>query len=81
MTGTVTIFMPLVGEAVEVWRPVSAIPSGRFFQVMGPEPDDEDWAFKPEALVRCAPKVFADGTSGLTVVAAAGNHDGESSSG
>jgi len=42
----VTIYMPLLDEGVETWRPVEATPlSGDTYRVDSALPDDEEWAF------------------------------------
>jgi hypothetical protein len=64
-----TIYMPLLNEGTDVWRPVSAtpLPSGTY-RVEGEMSDDEEWAFIPGTLVRCAWKTFSDGERGLTAI-------------
>jgi hypothetical protein len=53
--GNSTIFVRLLGEAVDCWRPVAAIdhsPSG--YRIVGPEPTpDEEWEFRIGEVVRC----------------------------
>ncbi|REF89238.1 hypothetical protein DES32_0457 [Methylovirgula ligni] len=50
----ITIFMPLIDEGVDVWRPVQAQPlENACYFVLGPMPDDEKWEFPPGAVVRC----------------------------
>ena len=63
------IFMPLLGEGTDVWRPVEAkqLSHGRY-RVLGEASDDQTWEFAPGSTVRCVPKVFADGMSGLVAV-------------
>jgi len=43
---TTTIFMPLLNEGTDVWRPVEAeaLGNGRY-RVMGQASNDEEWAF------------------------------------
>jgi hypothetical protein len=45
--------MPLLNEAVEVWRPVDAtkLDNGAY-RIEGPVPDEEEWAFDPGAIAR-----------------------------
>ncbi|TPK92595.1 hypothetical protein FJ548_01630 [Mesorhizobium sp. B2-4-17] len=65
-----TIYMPLLNEGTTVWRPVVAEKlSQDTFRVTGPMPDDEEWAFAPDAVVTVAPQRFADGRSGFVAVA------------
>lgn len=67
-----TIYMPLLNEGTEVWRPVEASHlKGDTYRVEGPVPEDEEWAFAPGTLVCCEPKTFSDGENGLTAVSAA----------
>jgi hypothetical protein len=66
-----TIFVPLLEEGVDVWRPVQARRLDRgLFRIIGIEADtrDETWRFPAGAIVRCEDKRFADGTSGITAV-------------
>lgn len=65
-----TIYMPLVGEGTECWRPVRAPQvDGDIFEVADHIPESESWAFAPFSRVRCRDKVFADGQVGLVVFA------------
>jgi hypothetical protein len=54
MSEPATIHIALLGEGTEVWRPVQAEPIGpELYFVLGPIPEDEEWAFPPGSLVRC----------------------------
>lgn len=65
-----TVYMPLIGEGTECWRPVRAVRvNADIFQVLDNIPVDESWAFAPFSRVRCREKVFADGQIGLAVFA------------
>jgi len=67
----VTIFVPLLNEGTEVWRPVQARPLGEnFFRIIGVEADvsDETWQFASGTIVRCEPKRFSDGKVETTAV-------------
>jgi len=65
-----TIFMPLVGDGTECWRPVRAVQIGvDIFEIADEIPEDESWAFAPFSRVRCRDKIFADGQVGLVVFA------------
>ena len=59
MTDAVTIYMPLLNEGTEVWRPVSAVKrvDGTYL-VLGTVPEDEEWMFGPGTVVHCQPKKF-----------------------
>ena len=65
----VTIYVALLDEGTDVWRPVEAEPEGPFYRIVGSVPEAETWAFDPGSLVRCEPREFADG-SGLIAVEA-----------
>ena len=51
---TETIFVRLLGEGVDVWRPVRATPLGGSMFRLGedPVPPDEEWGFHPGDHVR-----------------------------
>ena len=60
----VKIFVPLLNEGIDVWRPVQARPLGaNLFRIIGVEADvsDETWLFAVGTIVRCEPKRFDDG--------------------
>jgi len=74
-TGTETVYVKLLDEGVDVWRPVPAtrLPDGSF-ELSQPEwydPEDEIWEFPPHSRVKCTAKSFADGQAGLVAVAPA----------
>ena len=63
------IFMPLLDEGADVWRPVEASHlGGQLYRVEGPVPDDEVWSFPPGAVVVCATKIFSGGEQGLVAI-------------
>lgn len=67
----VTIFVALLDEGVDVWRPVQARPLDHgHFRIIGVDADtsDETLQFPVGAIVKCVKKEFADGTSGMTPV-------------
>ncbi len=67
----VTIFVALLGEGTDVWRPVQARPLERGdYRLIGVEADtsDETWQFPAGTIVRCVSRHFADGTSGMIAV-------------
>jgi hypothetical protein len=73
MAEITTIYMPLLNEGTDVWRPVAAEHlDGDVFRVVGPVPDDEEWAFPPGSVVTVAPKVFQDGIRGIVALALRG---------
>jgi hypothetical protein len=61
------IYMPLLNEGTECWRPVRAdLISGDIYQISAAdESNDERWAFPGGARVRCKEHVFSDGKVGL----------------
>ena len=71
----VVIYVRLLDEGTDVWRPVraTALTDGTFrlLEPKGYDPDDETWEFPPLTEVRCARKKFADGEEGLVAVARA----------
>ncbi len=67
----VTIFVALLDEGTDVWRPVQARPLGAdFYRIIGVEADvsDETWQFSPGAIVRCEPKRLNDGQVSIVAV-------------
>jgi hypothetical protein len=68
----VTIFVALLDEGTEAWRPVRARPLREvgLLRIMGVDADvsDETWEFPPGAIVRCEQRRFPDGTIGMTAV-------------
>src|SRR6266480_4187155 len=53
---SVTIYMPLLNEGTDCWRPVSATPvEGDRYRIdeQGYNRDDEEWQFPPGSIVRC----------------------------
>jgi hypothetical protein len=62
-----TIYVSLVGEGVDVWRPTAAeeVEPG-VYRILGPQSDpNERWQFAVGSLVRCMEKVFSGGQTGL----------------
>jgi hypothetical protein len=60
------IYMPLVGEGTDCWRPVRALRiSEDIFEVIEHVPSDESWKFAPSSRVRCRNRIFTDGKAGL----------------
>ena len=71
MSGNVEIHVALLGEGVDVWRPVLATPlGGGLYQITtaNPDPEAERWQFGPGDIVRCEPHKFSEGTNGLVAV-------------
>ena len=67
---TVTIYVRLNDEAVDVWRPVNAKREVDVYRILSATPEDEDWEFPSGALVRCELRNLGDGV-GLVAVARA----------
>jgi hypothetical protein len=62
----VTIYMPLLNEGVDVWRPVQAEPrADGTYRVLGPVPETEEWEFAPGSVVRCRSKTLSCGAEQL----------------
>ena len=65
MSARVTIYVQLLEEGVDCWRPVEADREGAAYTIAGPRPDDEIWQFETGSVVVCEERTFADGTKGL----------------
>jgi hypothetical protein len=72
MIDSAEIYVALLDEGADVWRPV---PAHRIdddtYVILRPDdydPDDETWQFPPGTLVTCQPRATRDGT----IVAAIG---------
>ena len=66
-----SIFVALLDEGVDVWRPVQARPlTGGLFRIVGVEADvsGESWQFPAGAIVRCEERRFGDGTIATAAV-------------
>ena len=58
------IYVALLNEGTDVWRPVDAIPLGNDLFLIPKEtaiPEDEEWEFRPGQEVRCRQLTFSDG--------------------
>jgi hypothetical protein len=69
------IDMPLMGEGVDVWRPVLAeVVGDRTFRIVGENssPETQKWAFATGETVRCEERRFADGSIGLVPIERSG---------
>jgi hypothetical protein len=54
MSNTVTVYVELLDENVDVWRPVQAEHvGGDLYRLTGEQPDDEAWPFAVGDVVRC----------------------------
>lgn len=67
---TTTIFVALLDEGIEVWRPVAARPFGSgLFRIIGLVAGSERWQFPSGAIVRCEGRTFSDGSTAVMAVA------------
>ena len=64
------VYVALLNEAVECWRPVEAqhVEADEYV-LSGSVPAGELWEFQPGATVRCREKIFQDGGTGLIAFA------------
>lgn len=54
-----TIYVPLLDEGTDVWRPVEALRVAEdVYFILGTMPGDEVWAFPPGSKVRCKRRHF-----------------------
>ncbi len=62
---TETVYVQLLNEGTDVWRPVLGVPIGRGVYRLLPTPDydpeDEEWEFPPDTLVECRERVLSGG--------------------
>ncbi len=66
-----TIYVQLLDEAVDAWRPVVALAEADdVYRLPDAAPADERWEFSPGARVRCEPRQF-DGEVVLVATASA----------
>jgi hypothetical protein len=61
------IYVELVDEGVDVWRPVEALAEGDGFRLPDHPPDGEVWKFPPGSLVRAEKRELADGEALVAV--------------
>jgi hypothetical protein len=62
------IYVRLLNEGVDVWRPVDASRLQGDVYRIGTEnqhPEDEEWEFGAGELIRCRERTFSGGTVGL----------------
>lgn len=63
MTNEKTIYVYLLDEGVDVWRPVNAIQvRENIYKIVSdnPDPEDEIWQFKTGDFVRCVSKSLSE---------------------
>ena len=68
MNRTVTIFVYLLDEGTDCWRPVEAedLNNGTF-RIISENSEDENWQFEPGDIVSCMTKRFQNGQVSLVV--------------
>jgi hypothetical protein len=65
---THTIYVELLDEGAEVWRPVEALAESEdTFRLPAQLPDDESWRFAPGSRVRCESRELAAGVALVAV--------------
>ena len=66
------IYVALLDEGTDCWRPVNAIPRGHNeYEILGPIPEDEKWAFQPGDTVQVIAHTFSGGQVGLVAISLA----------
>jgi len=69
--GVTTIYMPLINEGTDVWRPVEAIKiTDLGYMVTEKAPAGEEWAFEPGHILRCEERQLSSGTQLVAVAKA-----------
>lgn len=71
MDKIVQIYTKLLGEKMEVWRPVEAVKMGNdSYKIISPNPEPkiEKWEFSKGDLVQCENKIFSNGDKGVIAV-------------
>jgi len=66
------IYMCLLDEGTDVWRPVQALDLGNdLFRIVSenPDPEDEHWQFSTGDMVRCKSRFLADSKVHMCLVA------------
>lgn len=59
-----TVYVALLNEGVDVWRPVEGLAVDGGYQLIAPhdyDPSLEDWAYPPGSNVRCEMKQLSGG--------------------
>ena len=63
------IFVNLLNEGVNVWRPVEAVKHKCFYRLISyNKNDDEEWEFNFNDLVICKKHKFSDGNKGYIAI-------------
>ena len=62
LVNVATIYLPLLGEGTDCWRPVEATDLGSdLFRIVSERPEDEEWPYLPGEVVRCRWRQFSEG--------------------
>ena len=72
---TTTVYVSLLDEGVDVWRPVTAEHiRDDVYRIAGepPDPEDENWEFLPGQLVRCRQHTLSGDSSLVAYEAVSG---------
>ena len=60
MNNRTTVYVALLNEGVDVWRPVQAEHvGGDLYRLTGEQPDDETWPFAVGDVVRCKERTLS----------------------
>ena len=60
MNNAATVYVPLLNEGVDAWRPVQAEHvGGDVYRLTGQKPDGESWPFAVGDLVRCKERTLS----------------------
>jgi hypothetical protein len=60
MSRTTIVYVALLDEGVDTWRPVQAEHLGDdLYRLNGERPDDEVWPFLPGDVVRCQVRILS----------------------
>ncbi|MCW5768995.1 MAG: hypothetical protein KIT19_09945 [Phycisphaeraceae bacterium] len=69
MKGVSTIFVALVNEGADCWRPIEAsLQNDGSYLISGTVPESEEWEFAPGVRVVCEQRMFDGGELGLVAV-------------
>jgi len=63
-----TVYVALLDEGVDVWRPTAAQQvAPHLFRLLGPVPPGESWHFQPDEVVRCEVRPLSEGPALVAV--------------
>jgi hypothetical protein len=86
LESTNTIYVRLLNEEVDVWRPVTAEAlGGERYRIISEntDPEDEKWEFETGNVVHCVEKKLMDGTKSISrlVAISKGSNPGQQGAG